>query len=99
MRTWPGSTGSMSRTSRVRESNSRIGRGYPPPGAGRPGAGGERTSLEGDRQCDRRTGLHAPLLAESSDQVLEGTGRRRAHLQDVVRLARDAVAVLDLGEL
>src|SRR5581483_1083227 len=71
---------------------------------GRGGAGGgplrpKRPALERDREHDGRPGLHAALLAEAADQVLERLGRPRPYLEDVVGLTGDAEAVLDLAEL
>src|SRR5438477_6402833 len=62
-------------------------------------SGPEGAVFEGDRQRDRRSGCDADLLAEEPDQLLELPGGSCPHLQDVVRLTGDAVAVLDLREV
>src|SRR3954451_16313993 len=59
----------------------------------------ERTVLERDGEHDRRTRLHAALLADPAQEILQVAGRARAHLEEVVRLSGDAQAVLHLREL
>ena len=62
-------------------------------------SGGQAAALERGGKHDGGSRVDLRLLPETADQVLEVFGRARAHLQDVVGLAGDAEAVLDLAEL